>query len=130
MSISYLTLDEVLVLHNDQLMRYGGRSGIRDMGLLQSALGMPQAGYNGTLLHPTLPEQAAAYLFHISENQAFVDGNKRVGVAAAFMFLWFNGFELTIPDRELYDMAMAISRKQATKADAAVLIARNMQQRP
>lgn len=130
MSICYLTLDEVLVLHDDQLMRYGGQSGIRDMGLLQSALAMPQAGYNGTLLHPTLPEQAAAYLFHLSENQAFVDGNKRVGVAAAFMFLWFNGLELTIPDRELYDMAMAISRKQATKADAAVLIARNMQPRP
>lgn len=126
----YLTLDEVLVLHDDQLMQYGGRPGIRDLGLLKSALAMPQAGYSGTLLHPTLAEQAAAYLFHISENQPFVDGNKRVGVAAAFMFLWFNGFELTIPDRELYDMAMAISLKQATKADAAVLIARHLHPRP
>ena len=52
------------------------------MGLLLSALGMPQAGFGGTMLHGTLAEQAAAYLFHVTQNQAFVDGNKSVGVAA------------------------------------------------
>ena len=83
MSATYLTLQEALVLHDDQLKRYGGFPGIRDMGLLLSALAMPQAGFGGTMLHGTLAEQAAAYLFHLTQNQAFVDGNKRGGVDSA-----------------------------------------------
>ena len=130
MSATYLTLQEALVLHDDQLKRYGGFPGIRDMGLLLSALAMPQAGFGGTMLHGTLAEQAAAYLFHLTQNQAFVDGNKRVGVASAYMFCWLNGYQVVVPARELYDLAMGISNKQATKADAAVLIARHLRLRP
>ena len=130
MSATHLTLQEVLVLHDDQLKRYGGAPGIRDMGLLLSALAMPQASFGGTTLHGTLAEQAAAYLFHVTQNQAFVDGNKRVGVAAAFVFCWLSGYQLVVPASDLYDLAMGISNKQATKADAAVLIARHMKLRP
>ena len=129
MSTVFLTLEEVLALHDDQLKRYGGKPGIRDMGLLQSALAMPQAGYAGVLLHGTVAEQAAAYLFHLAQNQAFVDGNKRVGVAAAFIFAWFNGFELAVPSRGLYDVTMRFATKRATKADAAVLIGRHLKKR-
>ena len=66
----FLTLDEVLALHADQIRRYGGRRGIRDIELLQSALGTPQATFDGALLHSTLPEMAAAYLFHLVQNHA------------------------------------------------------------
>ena len=129
MSTTFLTIEEALALHDDQLRRYGGKPGIRDITLLQSALAMPQAGYGGVLLHGTIAEQGAAYLFHLAQNQAFVDGNKRVGVAAAFIFLWFNGFELAVPSRDLYDVTMAFATKQATKADAAVLIGRHVKKR-
>lgn len=82
----FLRLDEVLAMHADQIRRYGGRPGIRDLELLESALGAPEASYGGDYLHPTLHEMAAAYLFHIVRNHPFVDGNKRI---AAALFLWF-----------------------------------------
>jgi antitoxin component of MazEF toxin-antitoxin module len=63
--VTFLTLDEVLAIHADQIERYGGALGIRDRGLLESALAMPEAAFSGTELHPTLHEKAAAYLFHL-----------------------------------------------------------------
>ena len=77
----FLTLDEVLALHADRIARYGGSEGIRDVGLLKSALAAPAATFDGGYLHPTLPEMAAAYLFHLVKNHPFVDGNERVGLA-------------------------------------------------
>ena len=71
-----LTLDEVLEIHRDQLARYGGSQGIRDLGLLQSALAQPPATFGGQFLHADLFETAAAYLLHIVQNHPFVDGNK------------------------------------------------------
>lgn len=82
----FLTLDEALDIHRDQIQRYGGSSGIRDLGLLQSALAQPQAAFAGQFLHADLIEMAAAYLFHITQNHPFVDGNKRTGTAAALVF--------------------------------------------
>ena len=80
---TFLALEEVLALHADQIRRYGGRPGIRDLELLKSALGMPEASYCGAYLHPSAVEMAAAYLFHIVRNHPFVDGNQRVGLIAA-----------------------------------------------
>jgi death-on-curing protein len=70
----FLTLGEVIEIHHDQIERYGGDSGIRDLGLLQSAMAMPAAGFGGRYLHADLCEMAAAYLFHITQNYPFVDG--------------------------------------------------------
>ena len=86
MSIRFLRLDEVLALHVDQVARYGGKEGVRDLGLLESAVAVPEASFGGDFLHATLPEMAAAYLFHLAQNHAFVDGSKRVAAAAMFMF--------------------------------------------
>jgi len=69
----FLTLDEILAIHRDQIERYGGAYGVRDMGLLQSAVAMPSAAAYGQYLHTDLCEMAAAYLFHIAQNHAFVD---------------------------------------------------------
>ena len=86
MSTRFLALDEIVALQA-VLLKYGGDTGVRDFGLLQSALAMPEASFDGALLHPTLHEQAAAYLFHLVKNHPFVDGNKRVALAAALVFL-------------------------------------------
>jgi death-on-curing protein len=90
----FLTLDQVLYIHKEQIRQLGGSEGLRDMGLLQSALAMPQAEFGGQFLHADLYLMAAAYLFHIALNHPFVDGNKRVGAMAADVFLELNGITL------------------------------------
>ena len=122
MAPKFLSLAEVLAIHKDQIVRYGGASGIRDIELLKSALGMPPATYGGEFLHTDLYEMAAAYLFHLVKNHPFVDGNKRVGVVAALVFLTLNGFDLTAPEDELAEMVLAVARGEMDKAQVAVFI--------
>jgi death-on-curing protein len=90
MAPAFLSLDEVIEIHRDMIERYGGSTGIRDMGLLQSAVAMPQASFGSEFLHADLFEMAAAYLFRIVQNHPFIDGNKRVGTATAMVFLELN----------------------------------------
>lgn len=86
----FLTVDDVIDLHRDQIEQYGGDPGIRDRGLIEAAVAMPQQSFGGQFLHVDLFEMAAAYAFHLAESQAFLDGNKRVGLAAAYVFLELN----------------------------------------
>jgi death-on-curing protein len=109
MAPEFLQIADVLTLHTDQIKRYGGESGVRDMGLLESALAQPQAGFGGEFLHGFPYEMAAAYLFHLVKNHPFMDGNKRAGTVAALVFLDFNGVELDVPEGELYDLTMAVA---------------------
>jgi death on curing protein len=118
----FLTLDEVLSLHEDQIRRYGGRRGVRDLGLLSSAIGMPGSTFEGVFLHNDIFEMAAAYLFHIARNHPFVDGNKRTALAAALTFLWLNGFRLMADETALTDLVVSIAAGEATKAEAAVFL--------
>ena len=76
---AFLTFAEVIEIHDYQIENFGGASGLRDIELLKSAIGMPSATFGGTFLHPTVYEMASAYLFHLAEKHPFVDGNKRVG---------------------------------------------------
>lgn len=122
----FLTLDDLLALHADRVGRYGGALGLRETAQLSSALGMPSATFGGSFLHPTLPEMAAAYLFHISQAHGFVDGNKRAALAAALAFLALNGYELDADPDELYGLCIAIAAGDASKADAAVFFARHV----
>lgn len=73
----FLSFSEVEAIHTDVIANFGGSLGIRDEGLLESALAQTQASFGGEFLHPTIYEQAAAYLYHISMNHPFIDGNKR-----------------------------------------------------
>ena len=118
----FLTLDEVLAIHAHQIARYGGSPGIRDRGLLESALAMPEATYGDELLHPTLHEQAAAYLFHLVKNHPFVDGNKRVGLATCLAFLGLSDVRVRATDDELVDLVLAVIGGARTKADVAVFL--------
>jgi death-on-curing family protein len=83
----FLSLDEVLEIHRQQIERYGGSPGLRDAAGLESAVNTPQATFGGEFLHDSIPAMAAAYLFHLCQNHAFIDGNKRVGANAAITFL-------------------------------------------
>lgn len=120
----FLSLAEVLEIHRDQLERYGGHPGLRDLGLLQSALAMPDAGLGGRYLHGDLSEMAAAYLFHIVPNHPFVDGNKRTGAAAAIVFLSLNGIELVANGTQLEKIVLAVAQGKAGK-DAVAGFLRN-----
>lgn len=116
----FLTLDESLAIHAHQIARYGGALGLRDKGLLESALAMPAAGFAGESLHPSLAEQGAAYLFHLVRNHPFVDGNKRVSLACALAFLRLNGTRIDASDDELVDLVIGVAEGRLAKADVAV----------
>jgi death-on-curing protein len=116
----FLTLDDVLSLHEDQIDRYGGLHGVRDIGLLQSALGTVKATFEGSFLHVSLFEMAAAYLFHICRNHPFIDGNKRAAVAAALTFAELNGVEIDARESEFYDLVIGVAEGKVTKAAVAV----------
>ena len=122
MPVLFLTLDEALAIHAHQVARYGGALGVRDQGLLESALAMPAATFAGEYLHPSLPEQAAAYLFHLVKNHPFVDGNKRVGLACSLVFLRLNGIRVRATDDDLVDVVMAVAEGRRSKADVAVFL--------
>jgi death on curing protein len=122
MNPTFLTLDEVLALHEEQITRYGGRRGVRDLGLLISALGTPPVTFDGAFLHNDLFEMAAAYLYHVARNHPFVDGNKRTALAAALVFLWLNGFRLHADQNALTDLVVRVATDEATKAEAAVFL--------
>ncbi len=118
----FLALEEVLALHADQIRRYGGRAGIRDLELLKSALGMPEASYGGAYLHPSAAEMAAAYLFHIVRNHPFVDGNKRVGLIAALAFLGLDDLRLDADADALFDLVLGVATGKLAKAEVAVFL--------
>jgi death-on-curing protein len=127
--VAFLTLDEVIALHADQIERYGGRPGIRDLGLLQSALGTPSATFEGRFLHEDLQEMAAAHLFHIVRNHPFVDGNKRVGLMVLLAFLGLNSRRLDANAREVEDLVLGIARGRVSKAEAAVFVQQHLRPR-
>ncbi len=100
----FLSLNEIIVIHTNQLENYGGTAGIRDMGLLNSAIAMPLSGIGDTFFHKDLFEMAAAYLFYIVKNHPFVDGNKRVGAVAAIVFLEMNNVSIDADEDEFYHL--------------------------
>ena len=117
--IDFLNVDDLLQVHRDQVSQYGGDSGVRDLGLLQSAIAQPQSEFNGQLLHAFPFEMAAAYLFHLVKNHPFVDGNKRARAVAGILFLNLNGFTVTAPQGVLYELTISVANGTADKQAAA-----------
>lgn len=105
----FLTLAEVMEIHADQILRYGGAKGIRDVNLLSSAVAMPLASYEEKFLHNDIFEMAAAYTFHICQNHPFVDGNKRTALASGLVFLEMNGVSILDPEGKLYEMMVTLA---------------------
>ena len=95
----FLTLDEVLEVHAYQVAHHGGDAAVLDMGKLESAIAQPRQMFAGQFLHEDLCSMAAAYLFHVVQNHAFADGNKRTGTHTAIAFLDLNGLSIRIAGR-------------------------------
>ena len=129
MNPTFLGLDEVLAIHASRIERYGGSLGVRDLGLLQSALAMPEQSFGNQWLHPTLHEMAAAYLFHICKNHPFVDGNKRAALGAAIGFLGLNGLVISAPPAALTAIVLAVAEGMASKSEVAVFLEHNTKPR-
>ena len=115
----FLGLDEMIEIHHDQIKRYGGPAGIRDIDLLKSAVAMPPATFGGEYLHKNLYEMAAAYLFHITRNHPFIDGNKRTGAVASVVFLIMNGIELNADEDSFEKMVRSVAEGKTDKTAIA-----------
>jgi death-on-curing protein len=117
-SIAFLTWDDLLILHEDQLQKYGGQQGFVDENVVRSVLSRAQftAQYNPDA---DIADLAAEYLFGFATTQGFLDGNKRTSVVATLFFLSQNGFDLHISNRILYLVAMAVARGEIDRDDLA-----------
>jgi death-on-curing protein len=118
----FLTLAEIIEIHKDQVERYGGDSGIRDLGLLQSALAQPEASFAGEWLHKDLFEMASAYAYHLCQNHPFIDGNKRVALATALVFLELNGVTVKDPKGKLLDAMLKMATGELKKPGFAEIL--------
>lgn len=107
-----LTRAEVEELHNAQLERYGGSPGLRDPGLLESALAQPVQELFGQLRHPSVAAQAAAYLYYLSRAHAFMDANKRTALSCALVWLALHDLRLRLNQDELFDLTLAVAQGQ------------------
>ena len=121
----FLTLDEVLGIHADQIRVYGGASGLRDLERLRSAIAMPETTFDGEYLHPSVFEMAGAYLYHLARNHPFVDGNKRTALMCALVFLGLNGQRLRADPDDLYALVDGGAAGEVDKAEASVFFSRH-----
>jgi len=115
----FLDLEHILRLHRNLIEHYGGTEGTRDIGLLQSAIAMPQMAYDGQYLHGDIFEMAAAYLYHIVQNHPFLDGNKRTGAASAIVFLAINDIQIDGNEEGLVELTLSVASGQAGKSRIA-----------
>ena len=123
----WLRLEAILAAHDEQLAEHGGGAGIRDQGLLESALARPLnvRAYG----EPSLARFAAAYAFGIAKNHPFVDGNKRAALVAAELFLVVNGFDLIADDVEVVTVFLALAAGEVSEEELAAWIDRNSRKR-
>lgn len=119
MNPSFLDFDQVLALHEELIERYGGASGVRDPGMLHSALAMPQGGVGGEFYHADVFEMAVVYLFHVVKNHPFLDGNKRTGAAAAIVFLALNDISIAGDEDGLVKLTLNVAMGKGDKREIA-----------
>jgi len=111
----FLSVEEALTLQELAIDQYGGTHGLREPGLLDSALAMPRQSFGGEFAHSFPFGMAAAYAFHLSGNHTFIDGNKRIGFACAVTFLWMNGWELTATEDQATAMMLNVAKGELQK---------------
>jgi death-on-curing protein len=118
-AIVFLTKEDLLLLHKDSIETWGGSHGVRDHGLLESALAQPQMTLGEHFAHKDIFEMAAAYLYHLVQNHPFHDGNKRTGAYAAILFLGLNDIRLADCQDELEVLVMETAQGKAKKPEIA-----------
>ena len=112
-----LSKRQILMLHQQLVEQTGGSDGIRDEGLLDSALSAPFQSFDNTDAYPSLQQKAARLCFGLVKNHPFVDGNKRIGAHAMLVFLAVNGVELTYTQTELSDIILQVAASEKEYAD-------------
>ena len=122
----FLEATHVSRIHARLILEFGGEEGLRDAGLLESAVAMPKARLGGKFLHKGLADMAAAYLFHLVSNHPFLDGNKRTGLTAAILFLKLNQHGLDATDDELEELTMGVASGRRSKAQVVSFFRRHV----
>jgi death-on-curing protein len=120
----FLNTDDVLLIHELQVAAFGGAAGVRDRGLLESAVAQASATFGGEFVHGDIFEMAGAYLFHLVSNHPFVDGNKRTGLVAALTFLDLNGVPPNADTDALYEVTLGVASGALSKAEATASLRR------
>ena len=122
----YLSLREVLILHERVAAISGGGVGVRDLGLLESAIAQPRQSFDGTDLYPSIVEKSVALGFSLISNHPFVDGNKRVGHAALEVFLLLNGYQLDSSVDEQERVVLAVAAGDMTREELTCWVEENV----
>ena len=115
----FLTFEQVLAIHDNQIETYGGSHGIRDLALFESAIMRPQTTFGGKDLYPSIFEKAAVLMHSLIMNHPFVDGNKRTGTVSALIFLEINRFRIAVGQNELVDISLEVALKKTDVKDVA-----------
>lgn len=123
----YVRTEEVIFFHERLIEKYGGLKGIRDLGLLSSAMAMPKQSFMGEDLHQSIYEKGAAYLYHIVKNHPFFDGNKRTGIFVCLIFFERNEVRLNLEDSALEEITVAVADNRINKTELAILFSRHAQ---
>ena len=118
----FLTLEMVIGIHATIILKKGGLSGIRDVGLLISAVEMPKAKIGGLFLHYSIYDKAAAYLYHITCNDAFLDGNKRTALVSTLVFLEMNKVNVDINQSLLEALMVKTAQGRIKKSQISAFL--------
>jgi death on curing protein len=127
--IKFLYKKIILAFHQDQLEKYGGKPGVRDEKLLESALAQPQTSFGGEYAHEDLFQMAAAYGFHLCRNHPFFDGNKRTALIAMYMFLYANGYQMKADKKSLFAIIMDLANGKVKKEELAEYVKKHSKKR-
>lgn len=118
-SFIYLTLEEVLALHEISIKEFGGSQGIRDLGLLESAVMQPQQSFGGADLYESLWDKASALCYSLCKNHPFIDGNKRTAALAMLVFIDLNDLEVIVPKGAIYEVTMKVAEGSLSREQLA-----------
>lgn len=125
-SVVYPDVSDVILIHTKMIELFGGRDGMRDYFLLDSALERPKATFGGSDLYPSIFEKAAALIQSLILNHPFDDGNKRTGITVCALFLHLNGYEVTLPTKESIAFTLHIDNHSLTLEQIAVWLGKHV----
>ncbi len=117
--MKYLSPQQLLIIHDQLIKRFGGSFGLRDLGFLESAVSRPKASFDGDDLYPTVFEKAAALFHLLLENYPFIDGNKRTALTSAGLFLKINGITLINRHKEESEFALKVENESLSFEEIA-----------
>lgn len=125
--ITYITVDQAIQVHDGLVKQHGGLQGIRDIGLLTSAMEMPKSAFDGQHMYPTLFDKAAAYLFYIAKNHPFFDGNKRTAAFVALLFLRMNDCKIILDEMQYELLVIGTAEGLISKAQISVFFKKSFE---